>query len=177
MQFTKDSFYMALLQRLISLNPQRVVTLNGTIRPALIVAENELIVPVDPLPDAFYLEWGTAHVVQRQVGNRPLMAMECVISHHTFGSVSSGVDRGRTLSALDMELISICQPMWTSKRDFTQSPSVDLGTKISWTEPALGKVSGTQALKNDGLPRGTEGIRLERSASVKVFFFSEVDFL
>jgi hypothetical protein len=177
MQFTKDSFYMALLQRLISLNPQRVVTLNGTTRPAVIVAENELIVPVDPLPDAFYLEWGAAHIVQRQVGDRPLMTMECVISHHTLGTVSSGVDRGRTLSALDMELMSITQPMWTSKRDFTQSPSVDLGTKISWTEPALGKVAGTQALKNDGLPRGTEGIRLERSATVNVFFFSEVNFL
>ncbi len=124
MQFTKDSFYMALLQRLISLSPQRVVTLNGTTRPALIVAENELIVPVDPLPDAFYLEWGAARVVQRQVGDRPLLTMECVISHHTFGTVSSGVNRGRTLSALDMELISICQPMWTSKRDFTQSPAL-----------------------------------------------------
>ncbi len=177
MQFTKDSFYMALLTRLISLDPQRVVTLNGTTRPAVVVAENELIVPVDPLPDAFYLEWGTAHVVQRQVGSRPLMAMECVISYHSFGTVSSGIDRGRTLGALDMELISICQPMWTSKRDFTQSPSVDLGTKVSWTEPALGKVTGTQALKNDGLPRGTEGIRLERSATVNVFFFSEVNFL
>lgn len=177
MQFTKDSFYMALLQRLISLSPQRVVTLNGTTRPALIVAENELIVPVDPLPDAFYLEWGAARVVQRQVGDRPLLTMECVISHHTFGTVSSGVNRGRTLSALDMELISICQPMWTSKRDFTQSPSIDLGTKISWTEPVLGRVLGTQALKNDGLPRGTEGIRLERSATVNVFFFSEVNFL
>jgi hypothetical protein len=177
MQFTKDSFYMALLQRLVSLNPQRVVTLNGTTRPAIIVAENELIVPVDPLPDAFYLEWGAAQVVQRQVGNRPLMKMECVISHHTFGTVSSGIDRGRMLSTLDMELVAICQPMSTAKRDYTQAPSVDLGTKISWTEPSLGKIAGTEALRNEGLPRGTEGIRLERSATVNVFFFSEVTFL
>ncbi len=177
MQFTKDSFYMALLQRLISLNPARVVTLNGTTRPAVIVAENELIVPVDPLPDAFYLEWGAAHVVQRQTGNTPLLTMECVISHHTFGTVTSGVDRGRTLSALDMELMSITQPMWTAKQDFTQSPSVDLGTKIFWTEPVFGKVSGSEALKNDGLPRGTEGIRLERSVSINVFFFAEADYL
>jgi len=177
MQFTKDSFYMALLQRLKSLNPQRVVTVNGTTRPAVIVAENEVIVPVDPLPDAFYLEWGAAHVLPRQSTNRPLMTMECVISHHTFGTVTSGIDRGRTLSALDMELLGICQPLWTAKRNYTQPVSVDLGTKVSWTEPVFAKVAGSQALRNDGLPSGTEGIRLERSATVNVFFFSEVNFL
>lgn len=177
MQFTKDCFYMALLQRLVSLNPQRTVTLNGTTRPAIIVAENELIIPVDPLPDTFYLEWGAAHAVPRQVGDRPLMTMECVISHHTFGTLASGVDRGRTLSALDMELLSISQPMWTEKRDFTQAPSVDLGTKISWSEPVFGKVSGSDALRNDGLPRASQGIRLERSVTINVFFFAEVNYL
>lgn len=176
MQFTKDSFYMALLQRLVSLNPQRTVTVNGVTRPAIIVAENELTVPIDPLPDAFYLEWGAASAVKRQVGNRPLMTMQCVISHHTFGTVSSGIDRGRTLSALDMELLAICQPLCTEKRDYTQTPSVDLGTEISWSEPVFGKVTGSEALKNSGLPRGTEGLRLERSVTIDVFFFSEVSY-
>src|SRR6266481_6607757 len=111
MQFTKDSFYMTLLQRLISLNPQRTVTLSGTTRPALIVAENELVIPVEPLPDAFYIEWGEVQAVE--TGTRTLIAMDCVISHHTFGTVESGVDRGRTLTALDMELMSICQPLRT----------------------------------------------------------------
>ncbi len=141
------------------------------------MAENELVVPVDPLPDAFYLEWGAAHAVPRYLGAQQLMSMECVVSHHTFGTVPSGIDRGRTLGELDMELLAICQPLFTSKRDFTQSPSVDLGTTISWTEPAFGKVSGSQALRNDGLPRGNEGVRLERTATINVFFFSEVDFL
>ena len=96
MQFTKDSFYMTLRERLASLNPQRTVTLNGVTRPAVIVAENELVIPVNPLPDAFYIEWGGAQVVDGQAGSRTLMAMDCVISHHTFGTVESGVDRGRT---------------------------------------------------------------------------------
>jgi hypothetical protein len=100
-----------------------------------------------------------------------------VISHHTFGSKQSGVDRGRALAALDMELVAICQPQWTSKRDYTQSPSVDLGTNIFWTFPVFGKVVGGEALRSEGLPRLSEGVRLERSASLKVFFFSEVSVL
>ena len=68
MQFTKDSFYMALLQRLVSLNPLQTVTLNGTTRPALIVAENELVISAQPLSDAFYIEWGAAQTVKQQTG-------------------------------------------------------------------------------------------------------------
>jgi hypothetical protein len=76
-----------------------------------------------------------------------------------------------------MELLSICEPPRTSKRDYTKAPSIDLGTSILWTTPTLGKVTGSEAAKNEGLPRGDEGVRLERSASLKVFFFPEVNFL
>src|SRR5436309_11047642 len=79
MQFAKDSFYMALRERLASLNPQRTVTLNGATRPAVVVAENELVIPVEPLPDAFYIEWGAAQAVE--TGTRTLIAMDCMISH------------------------------------------------------------------------------------------------
>ena len=130
MQYTKDSFYMTLLERLVALNPNQTVTLNGTTRPAIIVAENELVIPVEPLPNAFYLEWGAAQLVPRQMGSRYLMGMECIISYHTFGRVESGVDRGRTLAGLDMELLSMCQPAWAAKRDYTQVPSVDLGLSL-----------------------------------------------
>lgn len=177
MQFTKDSFYMTLLQRLVSLYPQQTITLNGTTRPAVVVAENELVIPIVPLPDAFYIEWGAAEPVKGQTGSREMMAMDCVISYHTFGTVQSGVDRGRRLGLLDTELLNICQPPWTEKCDYTQTPSVDLGTCISWTMPSFGKISGSEAPRNEGLPRGTEGVRLERSTSLKVFFFSEVNWL
>lgn len=177
MQYTKDSFYMAMQQRLAALNPQRTVTLSGATRPAVIAAENELVIPIEPLPNAFYLEWGTAQVAARQTGRRQLMEMECIISYHTFGTVDSGVDRGRTLGDLDTELLSITQPQHTAKQDYTQSPSVGLGTNILWMAPVLGKVVGSEAPPNEKLPRGASGVRLERSASVKVFFFPEVDFL
>ena len=171
MQFTKDSFYMALRQRLAAVNPARTVTVNGVTFPAVIVAENELVVPVDPLPDAFYLEWGAAGVTARQDGRRKLMEMECVISYHTFGSVESGVDRGRVLGQLDSELLSICQPPHSAKQDFSQTPSVDLGTDVLWSEPTLGDVAGIIAQESTA-----RRIRLERKATVKVFFFPEVDF-
>ena len=177
MQYTKDSFYMELRQRLAALNPQRTITLSGATRTAVVAAENELVIPVVPLPDAFYIEWGAAAMAARETGSRELMVMECEISYHTFGTVESGVDRGRTLGALDTELLSICQPQHTAKRDYTQAPSVFLGTNILWTAPAMGKVTGSETPPQQKLPRGMEGARLERSASLKVFFFPEVSFL
>jgi hypothetical protein len=171
MQFTKDSFYMALRERLVALNPLRTVTVNGVARPAVIVAENEVVVPVEPLPDAFYLEWGAVKPVERQTGRRRMMEMDCVISHHTLGSVESGVDRGRVLAALDTELISICRPTHTEKQDFSQTPSVDLGTQIVWSAPEFGEVSGVIA--NESTNRR---VRVERKTRVKVFFFPEVIF-
>ena len=173
MQFAKDSFYMALRDRLASLNPQRTVTVNGVSRPAVIVAENEVVVPVEPLPDTFYIEWGAAQFVTEPRGSRALLGMDCTISHHTFGTVESGVDRGRTLAELDMELSAICQPPKTAKQDFLQTPSVDSGTNVFWTMPQLGAVSGSLGAKQETLPAKSQSTRLERRAQLKVYFFSE----
>ena len=145
MQFTKDSFYMALQQRLAAVNPQRTITLSGATRPAVVVAENELVIPIVPLPDAFYIEWGAAQLAARQTGSRELMEMECVISYHTFGTVESGVDRGRTLGALDTELLSICQPQHTAKRDYTQAPSCGFGDKCFLDGADDGKSGGQRS--------------------------------
>ncbi len=169
MQFAKDSFYMALRERLSALNPQRVVSLNGVSRPAVIVAENEAVVPVEPLPDAFYIEWGAVKIAA-QISPKPLMGMDCVISHHTLGTVDSEVDRGRTLAELDTELLSICHPPHTAKQDFTQSPSADLGTNIFWTMPILEEVSGLLARETSN-----KRVQLERKTRLTVFFVPEVD--
>lgn len=159
---------MALRERLAALNPSRIVTLNGATRPAVIVAENEMVIPVEPLADAFYVEWGPAKKVVRHDGEMPLMQMECVISHHTFGNCATAVDRGRTLTALDSELLSICHPPQTEKRDYTQLPSLDLGTRVFWLGPVFGEVSGSEGKNVDGT-----GVRLERKAKLTVFFFPE----
>ncbi|HUK49252.1 MAG TPA: hypothetical protein VLW06_16735, partial [Terriglobales bacterium] len=158
-----------------ALNSQRVITLNGVTRPAVVVAENEAVIPIKPLPDAFYIEWAAVQPVL-PTGDRAMLSLECLISYHTFGTVESGVDRGRTLAALDTEFISICLPANTPKLDYTQTPPANLGSSIAWTTPVLGKVVGSEAPRTEALPRGTTGVRLERTASLKVFFFSEVDF-
>lgn len=170
MQFAKDSFYMALRERLMSLNPQRTVTLNGVTRPAVVVAENEQVIPVEPQPDTFYLEWRGSQIKEQGAIGRALMEMGCVISYHTFGAVESGVDRGRVMGALDVELLSICHPPRTNKRDYSQGPSAGLGTNIAWTAPKLGEVSGVVAGEGSKAK-----VRLERRAQLSVFFFPEVD--
>ena len=109
MQFTKDTFYITLRNRLATVNPSRIISWNGTTRPAIVVAENEAVVPVTPLPDAFYLEWGVAQAIPQQMGDCAIYSLECVISYHTLGSAESGIDRGRSLGSLDNDLLNITQ--------------------------------------------------------------------
>jgi len=173
MQFTKDTFYVALRDRLAALNPARTILLNGSVRPAIVVAENELVIPVRPQPECFYIEWGAVQPVPQQQGERMVLGLECLISYHTFGTGESGVDRGRSLAALDTELLAISQPGAAPKRDYSQTPPVDLGTSIVWSAPQFGKIAGSEAARNEALPRGSSGVRLERTASLRVFFFAE----
>lgn len=168
MQFAKDSFFLALQQRLAGLNPARVVTINGATVPAVVVVENLPPSSAEPQPNAFYIEWGAASVVDGHAGNGALMSMECVISYYSLGTVASMVDRGRVLGQLDDELLGICQPPNTEKQDYTQAPSADLGTKVFWSQPAFGKSS----VEDQAEPHA-DG-RVERQTRVKVFFFSEV---
>jgi len=164
MQFAKDSFYVALRDRLAALNPARVVYLDGANRPAVIVAENQAPGSAVPFDNAFYLRWGAARVVaSTQRARRPLLALDCAISYRTSGTAdNSFTDRGRTLAALDLEMLAVTSPGVTAKQDFSQAPVLDLGTKILWRRPQLG----------DAEIAGTE---LRRAATLTVFFFPEVD--
>lgn len=168
MQFAKDSFSVALRERLAALNPQRTVVVSGAQRPAVVVLENELPSSGGQLPECFYLEWGPAQPLAKTRPDGPMYQMECAISYFTEGAARSGVDRGRVLGELDRELLMICRPSSTGKRDFSQSPSADLGTGVSWTLPSMGDAK----IAPDSPPSGTE--RMTRIAKVTVFFFPEV---
>jgi hypothetical protein len=171
MQFAKDSFFLALQQRLAGLNPARTITLNGATVPAVVVLENLPPSSAEPLPDAFYIEWGEASFVEGHAGCGALMGLQCVISYYTLGSVASMVDRGRVLGQLDSELLGICQPPNTEKRDYTQAPSADLGTKVFWSEPAFDE---RQASASVGAAEPHPDGRVERRTRLTIFFFSEV---
>jgi len=166
MQFAKDSFYIALRDRLAVVNPARTVVVNGATRPAILNFENEVQTDTALLPDAFYLSWGAVAVAKGwESATRPMMAMECKISYGTQGSAEAGNDRGRTLAALDMELLCICSPAQTIKKDWTQVPSQSLGTNVAWSGLHMGEVGVLV------LPAWS----LSRVAQLTVFFFPEVD--
>ncbi|HEV2397787.1 MAG TPA: hypothetical protein VGS27_12650 [Candidatus Sulfotelmatobacter sp.] len=186
MQFAKDSFFLALQERLASVNPGRTVTVNGATVPAILIVENLLPSSAEPLPNTFYIQWGAADCLAGKAEGRALMNLDVVISYYTFGSVESMVDRGRLLSQLDTELLTICQPACTEKRDYTQAPSVDLGTSVSWSQPAFtegkgtgmfwGRTSFPERMKS-GVTDSAEkhqDSRVERKARLTIYFFSEV---
>jgi hypothetical protein len=188
MQFAKDSFFLALQQRLAGLNPARTVTVNGATVPAVLVVENVPPASAEPQPNAFYIEWGSAAVIDGHAGDVALMSLECAISYYTLGTVQSMVDRGRVLGQLDNELLGICQPPNTEKYDYTQSPSADLGTSVFWNQPAFqeattsGVEDNTLAYQGRGARRAMytqahQDGRVERRAELTVFFFSEVTLL
>jgi hypothetical protein len=188
MQFAKDSFFLALQQRLAGLNPARTVTIDGTTVPAVLVVENLPPASTEPQPNTFYLEWGSANVIDGHAGNSALMSLECIISYYTLGTVQSMVDRGRVAGQLDDELLGICQPTNTEKMDYTQSPSADLGTNVFWNQPTFqeattnGVEDNTSAYQGRAVRRAMYELayqdgRVERRAQLTMFFFSEVTLL
>jgi|SRR5579871_404385 len=185
MQFAKDSFLLALQQRLAGLNPARTVTVNGATVPAFVAVENLPPSASQLQPNAFYVEWGPASVVDGHGGSAALMSLKCVISYYTLGSVGSMVDRGRLVGELDGELLGICQPPCTEKVNYTQAPAVDLGTSVFWTQPTFGEAttSGVEdntasyqsrSMRRAMYQKSYQDGRVERRVELTVFFFSEV---
>jgi hypothetical protein len=158
MQNAKDSFYMALRSRLTCVNPDRTVVLRGAVRPGILVEEAEA--PFNQIPsDVFVLRWlGLGTDVNLDT---TLIAAECEIIYETCGCQSfGGLDRGRALSAMDGELLSILQPFCTPKLSFTATPPALLLTQVFWDEPGFGPVI-------------TQRDRLGRSVKVTIFSYQE----
>lgn len=135
MQNAKDSFYMALRNRLAALNPERTIMLRGAVRPGILVEEAEA--PFNQLPtDVFVLRWqGMGADVDLA---STMMAEECEILYQTCGCQAfGGLDRGRALSEMDEELLSILQPFHTPKLNYAATPPAALLTQVFWDEPAF----------------------------------------
>ena len=161
MQATKDSFYVELRNRLVTVDPQRTITLDGATRPAIVVAENEPPNAGPPLCDAFYLHWGAVRPVLPSVGT--LMEMECTISYRTKGTDPNGnLDRGRDLGSMDSDVLAICAPPLTEKCDYCTGAAVDLGSNIFWTTPVFSALINAPPY-------------IGREVSVSVFFYPEVN--
>ncbi len=158
MQNAKDSFYMALRSRLAAINPERTILLRGALRPGILVEEAEAPFSQPP-SDVFVLRWlGLGSDVNVDA---PMMASECEISYQTCGCQSfGGLDRGRALSAMDEELLSMLQPFSTPKLSFTATPPAPLLTQVFWDEPGFAPVV-------------TQRDRLSRSVKIMVYSSQE----
>jgi hypothetical protein len=130
MQAAKDSFYMALRSRLAALNPARTMVIDGVTVPAIVVRENMEPRFGEAQAGAFYLDFGDILIAE---STRPMLGVDCHIWYASEGSGGTGVDRGRGLAEMDDELLGICDPPHTEMLDYSQSPSVDLGSGIFWT--------------------------------------------
>ena len=116
MQNAKDTFYTTLRDRLAMLNPSRTIVLRGAVRPAIVVAENELIGATSPI-EAFVLSWTDLAIDCSEP--LPLHTMLCDITYSTRGTTEMlGMDRGRVLDAMDRELRTVLQLAFAAKQDF-----------------------------------------------------------
>ena len=161
MQATKDTFYIALRDRLVQVDPNLTILIDGVTRPAIVVTENEPPSAQPRQDEAFYLDWGGARTVQPATST--LMAMDCTISYTCSGqSDSGGVDRGRKLGALDADLLAICAPQQAHKNDYSSGSPVDFGSNIFWSVPRLD-------------PLKVEAKQVGRQVPMTVFFYPEVN--
>lgn len=160
MQSLKDSFYIALRDRLAVRNPDRKVVIGSEERPAIVVAENELVAAASPLLEVFHLNWATAKPVTNDEP-APLLKVTCEISYATEGTDDKNAqDRGRVLAAMDAELFDICRPGRTEIEDYAETPPFHPGATLFWSLPELGEIVKL-------------GRRLTRTASVELFAFLE----
>lgn len=158
MQNAKDSFYMALRTRLLTVNPERTILLRGAVRPGILVEEAES--PMNPLPnDVFVLRW---RGLETDSDLPATMAGEqCEIIYETCGTQSfGGLDRGRSLSGMDEELLEIMTPYYTPKLNFTATPPATMLTQVFWEEPVFAPIT----IQRD---------RLSRTATVLVYSYQE----
>ena len=162
MQCAKDSFYVALRDRLAALRPERTVSLQGAARPAVIISENEPVAAAPPLADAYGIRWG-ACVMVASAARCPVFRLEVTIEYRTRGTAEqSGVDRGRALAALDLDLAQILSPRFTPKKDYAQTPPLDLGSAVLWSAPEFG-------------PPQAHDAELRRSVKISLLFWPEVE--
>ncbi|NYF78566.1 hypothetical protein [Granulicella arctica] len=164
MENAKDTFYIMLRDRLTALNPERTISVRGVVRPGVLVEENELVTDA-VVPDAFTLRWTALAVDPR--GPLPLTTLTCEIRYATDGNAgNAGMDRGRLLAAMDVELSSALRaaPHHVVKMNYAGSSvgvaPVAMATNIFWSDVTFA-------------PTVTTDEQLSRVATVEVFCYQE----
>lgn len=161
MQRAKDTFYIALRDRIAALNPSRTVLVRGIVRPAVLVEESELAVEYPPL-NTFRLRWTELQIDSQDP--LPLARIRCELRYATAGNAGNGgMDRGRMMAAMDAELAEALNdaPQRALKTDYavTAGPRPDR-TNVFWGDVQFGALVAN-------------GEQLERTASVDVYSYQE----
>jgi hypothetical protein len=140
------------------INPARTVLIRGSIRPGILVEETEAPFSQKPM-DVFILRWldvGTDADLAS-----PMMAAECEVFYQTLGTqVFGGLDRGRLLSAMDKELLTMLSPSQTPKFSYATDPPATMLTQVFWGEPVFG-------------PAVTQRDRIGRSVKLRAYCYLE----
>lgn len=158
MQNAQDTFYIALRDRLTTINPNRTISLRGSTRPGILVEGNEIVMAQAP-SDVFVLRW-TGLSIHRLLPS-VMLQMQCEITYMTEGTMANlGLDRHAMLTRMDTELASILDPPNAPKESYVQVPATPMETRIFWSEPTF-------------QPMETERDRLSRTVSVFVFSYEE----
>lgn len=132
----KDTFYIALRNRLAIANPQRTMVARGAQRPGILVEEAEPAASKMPL-DVYVLRW--TGVGRDASLPQTMTLLNCEIHYSTAGSDSAcGLDRGRALATMDSEILQILSPTSTPTMDVSATPAAATGTTTFWTEPVFG---------------------------------------
>jgi hypothetical protein len=174
MQFAKDSFFVTLCERLSRVNPARTVYINGATRAAIVAVENELATSALRIECAYLIQWGATQMCKGFEGApQPLFSIECGISYGTSGTREDGSDRGRTLTALDSELLQIVKPPFAQIRDYTKIGAPSLNGNVFWTSPRISPVAGNASEGEIGATTKTK-VPVFHLAKLTVFFYPEV---
>lgn len=135
MQRAKDTFYVMLRDGVAAANPQRTTVVRGVPRPGVLVEENELPV-AEASADVFRLRW--TELTVDAAATVPMAKLRCEIVYETAGTATTaGLDRGRLLSAMDAELLTVLagETQAAAKMDFSEGTPVPDGTRIFWSDP------------------------------------------
>ena len=138
MKNAKDTFYVTLRDRLATVNPDRTFVMRGLVRPGIMVAENEMVTAEFP-PDVFILRWTELQIDMQQA--MPVSVMRCEIEYFTDGnSDNAGMDRGRSLTAMDTELLKMLTPQAAAKMNYGTLPASLMQSSIFWGDAVFGSV-------------------------------------
>ncbi|HVJ08781.1 MAG TPA: hypothetical protein VM554_10380 [Acidisarcina sp.] len=154
----KDTFYIALRDRLAVVNPQRTMMVRGALRPGILVEDAEPVAAKMPR-NVFVLRWTVLE--KDPVLPQTMAILGCEIHYGTVGTEAAlGLDRGRLLAIMDEELLQILRPLSAPVMNYSVVPATATGMTVLWTEP----VFGATTMSRDSLERVVKVTVLARQA-------------